>query len=281
MNHKSFSTALLRRGWVFLVMVGLLQACGGGHKSAAPAPVPVITDPTGYYSNNGTLPALGITDLQGMVTSTRFIMASKLQGYYYDGPITVTGNTITGNLVQFITPGADNDSAILNATINPDHSITGTVTHSINHVANAFTLNYATGRANSTVAAIVNTPNPGNVSWQGTLYNVNATNGTDTLTINLADNAAGAAALTTVTPMVSNAEFRDCAFTGTLTPISGTSMYQVSFNATAVGPSCGGIGGPYTGLATLRTQNILNDTLVIAAYYYDTTTYAALFGEFQ
>ena len=268
----------LRRSFFFnlLVMVSavvLLQACGGGHKSAAPAPVPVITDPTGYYSNNGTLPALGITDLQGMVTSTRFIMTSKAQGYHYDGPITVSGNTITGNLVRFVTPGTDNFTAILSATINSDHSITGTVTHSNNHVADPFTLNYATGRANSTVAAIANTL--ANVNWLGTLYN----DGADTLEIHLADNAGGAAALTTVTPLALNAQYQNCSFTGAITPIGGTSLYQVSFNAT--GAQCLALVGPYTGLAALRTQNSPNDTLVVAAYYFDTVAYSSLFGEFQ
>jgi hypothetical protein len=278
MNTKILSTAWFKQGFVLLAMSVAMTGCGGGGHSSAPPALPVITDPTGYYSNTGTMAltspsVVNITDMQAMITSTRIIMASKAQGYYYDGPITVTGNTITGNLVQFGWPGANNDTATLSATINSDHSITGTITHS-DHLADPFTLNYATGRANSTVAAIANTVT--NVNWQGTLYN----NLIDTLTINLADNTLGAAALTTVTPMTLNSAFMHCTFTGTITPISGTSLYNVNFTAT--GAQClYGLGGPYTGLAALRTQTSLNDTLVIAAYYFDTASYAALFGEFQ
>lgn len=258
----------------------LLQACGGGGGGGA-APPPVIPDSPGYYGNTGTLtltqPALNITDLQAMITSTRLIMASKAQGYYYDGPIVVSGNTITGNLVvQFITPGENNDTATLTATINPDRSISGTVTHSADNLANPFTLYFATGRTDSTVAAIATTQ--ANPSWVGTLYTVL----NDFLTFSLADNTAGAVAITTITPLTTiNTAFRNCMFTGTLTPIGGTSLYEVSFTASNACADLSSRGGPYTGLAALRTQTNPNDTLVIASHYFDTVGYRALFGEFQ
>ena len=150
--------AILKNLLVMVSAVVLLQACGGGKKSSPPAPVPVYTNPTGYYENTGTLPALSITDLQGMIAGDRFIMVSKLQGYYYDGQITVVGNTITSNLVQQLgTPGVPYDTATLSATINnSDHSISGTLVYTSDGHSDSFTLHYATGRANSTVSAIIN-----------------------------------------------------------------------------------------------------------------------------
>lgn len=273
-------------GWILL-----LQACGGGGGGGGGggAPPVVNLDPTGYYSNTGTLtltpPALPITDMQAMIYNNRFIMVSKAQGYYYDGPITVSGNTITSgpngtsgrtdSIVRFGAPGQNNNTATLSATINPDRSISGTVVHTTDGLSNAFTLNYATGRANSTVAAIINTA-PANPAWSGTLYNLTA----DTLTFNLADNLAGSAAMSTVTPLATtNTNFQNCVFAGTLRPIAGTSLYEASIIASGCARSDAS-GGPYTGFAALRTQTNPNDTLVIAVNFNPAFHYA-LFGEFQ
>lgn len=278
MNMKNRTESLLRQAWramALLAILGVLSGCGGGGGGGGGGAPPVVNlDPTGYYT--GTVPTLSIPDLQAMIYNNRLIMVSKAQGLYYDGAITVSGNAITNNtdtLVQYSLPGIANNTATLNATINPDRSISGTVVRSINSDSHAFTLSYATGRTNSTVADIVNTA-PANPSWSGTLYNLN----TDTLTFNLADNLAGSAAMSTITPLAGTAtNFQNCVFTGTLRPISGTSLYEASITATGCA-TINASGGPYTGFAALRTTATLNDTLVMAVSI--NFTYA-VFGEFQ
>lgn len=280
MNMKNRAESLLRQAWramALLAILGVLSGCGGGGGGGGGGAPPVVNlDPTGYYANTGTLPALGITDMQAMIYNNRLIMVSKAQGYYYDGPITVSGNTITvvsDNLSQLSLPGNNTNTATLNATINPDRSISGTLVHTTDGLSNAFTLNYATGRANSTVADIINTA-PANPSWSGPLYNLT----TGTLTFNLADNLAGSAAMSTVTSLTTtNTNFQNCVFTGTVRPIIGTSLYEASI--TASGCTTPTASGSYTGFAALRTQTIPNDTLVIAVY--SNNTAYGVFGEFQ
>jgi len=282
MNKKTLSASWMRQGIVLLVMAGLLQGCGGGGHHGAAAPV-VITDPTGYYDNTGTMsltatnPPVAINDLQGMITSTRFIMASKAQGYYYDVPITMSGNAITGNLVQqFQIPGITTDTATLSATINSDHSISGKLVYDSDGHTDSFTLHYATGRANSKVADVVNSL--ANQTWTGTTYN--KTSASDTLTVHFTDNGAGAAVIATDTLITDfSSGFINCVFAGTLTPIAGTSLYEVSLTTTnCTNPgSLNALNAPFTGLAAIRPQT---NTLVIAAYMKKTLT-SAIFGEFQ
>lgn len=287
MNMKNRTESPLHKGWWAMALSALLSVmagCGGGGNNAPP---PVVNlDPTGYYGNTGTLPALGVTDMQAMIYNNRLIMVSKARGYYYDGPITVSGNTITSgpngpgrtdSIVQLSLPGNTTDTATLNATINPaDRSISGTVVHTRDSLSNPFTLQYATGRSDSTVADIVNTA-PANPAWSGTLYNLTA----DTLTFNLADNLAGSAAMSTITPLATtNTNFQNCVFTGTLRPISGTSLYEASVTASSCSTP-NRSGGPYTGFAALRTQVNPNDTLVMAISFNDGGFYYGLFGEFQ
>ena len=82
-----------------------------------------------------------------------------------------------------------------------------------------------------------------------------------------------------VTPAQDRNSIDVVVFSGTLTPITGTSLYAVSITASGCAdPNASG--GPYTGFAALRTQAIPNDTLVIAMNV-KTGFYWALFGEFQ
>ena len=306
MHRKNRTGWLLRQSWLPMALLALLSVvsgCGGGGGGGGAGAPPVVNlDPTGYYSNTGTLtltpPALPITDMQAMIYNNRFIMVSKERGFYYDGPITVSGNTITSglvgtigttdSLVQFGAPGhintiaALNIIATLNATINPDRSISGTVVHNFDGISNPFTLQYATGRSDSTVDAIANTQtNPTNPGWSGTLYNLT----TDTLTFNLANNLAGSAVMSTITKLAGTAtNFQNCVFTGTLIPINGTSLYEASIIASSCSASPEGFTNPsgtYTGFAALRATATLNDTLVIAVNFDTPDRDYAVFGEFQ
>jgi hypothetical protein len=258
-----FRWALISLG---MVMLGMLSSCGGGGDDPPPLG-PTNADPTGYYTNTGTLADMSISDLQAMIYNNRILMFSKAQGYGYDGTLMVSGNSISGTLRQYALPGESGDDATLSATFNPtDHSISGTITHVVGVKNAAFTLVYAAGRADSKVADILNDTMV-NPDWNGAIYNAT----TDPLIFTLADNSAGAATVTTMTPMASNAVFKDCTFSGTLTPVAG-SLFVVNMPVSGCLNS-----GTYTGLAAKR-----GNTLIIAATYGTSLIgYYGLIGEFQ
>jgi len=233
-------------------------------------------DLTGYYTNTGTIPDFSVSDLQAMIYNNRIIMLSKSQGLYYDGSVKVTGNNITSDGVishtsnsvmnRYTGPGESDDDVILDATFNPtDHSISGTLDHKYTGAGVvSFTLVYASTQPTASVADIVNTAS--HLTWDGTLYS----DTTDILSISLADNGSGAVSVTTVTPLVSNGDYANADFTGTLTPVASR-FFEVNMQATgavAASPLT------FTGLAVLR-----GNTLVIAANY--PTTVYGWFGEFQ
>lgn len=256
---KKHPSHLVSRIWqyAFILMALIaLNGCGGGGGGGTnnpPTPVPVPdADPTGYYTNTGTLSLLSITDLQAMFYQGHVTLFSQAQGYGFAGTYTVSGNTINGNLVEYTKPGAKADTATFTATFNPtDHSISGTLDTKAGVTNASFTLNYATGRTASTAAAIIKTG--ANTNWNGTF--LSETN--DVLTVNIADNAKGAAALTTVTKINDPlyflySDFGACDFSGALTPVAG-SLYSVSITLS----SCSvGNNGTYTGLAALNGSTL-------------------------
>ncbi|MBI1422433.1 MAG: hypothetical protein GC149_03130 [Gammaproteobacteria bacterium] len=248
-KHPSHLVSRIWRYAFILMALITLNGCGGGGgTNNPPTPVPVPdADPTGYYTNTGTLSLLSITDLQAMFYQGHVTLFSQAQGYGFIGTYTVSGNTISGDLREYkeSDQGSKSDTGTFTATFNPtDHSITGTLNTKAGVTNASFTLNYASGRSNSTVTAIVKN------GWNGIILN----NTKDVLTVNIADNTKGAAALTTQTAIndfIGN--FDSCDFSGTLTPVTG-SLYSVSISLSGCSSAINSTA--YTGLAALNGSTL-------------------------
>ncbi len=238
-----------------------VAATGSATGSAATSSAMMVennADPTGYYNNtgfanveDGTGGPIMINDLQAMVSGNRIMMMSTANKLLYDGTITgISGNNFTADFTIY-TDGENPINATGSGTISEESKIEGTLTG--NGVGKgAFTLTYA--QATEQQAADL-----GRIEerlWDGDLavgpdyaFNINAQG---LLTHRF---AAG----------LNVPVFDGCEINGTVIPISGSSLYEVT--ATLV--NCDNsdvdtsVTNIYTGFAVSRTNSVVDDTLVL------------------
>jgi hypothetical protein len=211
---------------------------------------------------------LEISNLQAMVAGDRIMMmgTSIVDGdevrFLYDGTITITQNSFeasfriyTTTVISSVGTGGQNPiDATASGTIDEGKSITGTLVGS--GVGNGtFSLNY--GVSNNQAADILRIENgPDNINWSA---KIGGGAGEQEFII---DNAGS------ITHDLSSGGgvFSTCNMDGTITPISGTSLYSVIITLTTCNAGGGLPNGDYTGLAASRTQDLLDpdDTLVFA-----------------
>lgn len=256
MNKINRTGTILRQGWLLLVMVGLLQGCGGGGGHGAPAPV-VDAVPNGYYGTNGTAAVfddnnttpLPINDLQGMVYNGRFIMLSTAEGMSYEGTITVSGSNYSGSVTVYRV-GALVTTATVSGTINQGSTISGVLTGT-GAGRGTFTLNISP--KNSEVA---------DISLVAAPYSRSLGNSTGAYEFTVADVTG---AMTTTLP-TTDGRFQNCIFSNssTIVPISGQHLYTVNF--TLSGCFTDTVNGIYAGMATTRNnQNGMDGALPFVA----------------
>ena len=249
--------------YLMVVLLVGLQACGGG--SSTPAPTP-DANPTGYYDITGTATVkeiddttdLVVTDLQAIISNNRIMIISYAKGLVYDGTMTIDKNSYIAT-VKVYKDGINPVDATIAGTITEGSSITGTLTGT-GAGNGTFNLTYAT--SNNTAANITRITSSGsNAEWAGRLYDPTNKAGIDyqyQFTVTGSNNFVdldGAVAGT----------FAGCSFNGTITPITGTSVYAINVTE---GNTCG-VGGAirgetYTGFAVTRTESTTDDTIVYA-----------------
>jgi len=259
LNQSLRSTAL---PMILLVLfMILLQGCFHDDDDA-PAPVvpPVVNAvPTGYYDVTGTASVsdgmggiLSITDLQAMVNGNDVMMMSTANGLLYDGTITsISGNEFTADF-RIYKDGENPISATVSGAITQGSSITGTLTGS-GAGSGSFSLSYAL--SNNQAAAISRIENgPGKVSWQALIGGaiIEQEFVIDNVGVITHDTSSGGGI------------FTGCDFAGTITPINGSSLYDVTVTLTNCTRDLGVANGTYTGLAASRTGSNPDDTLVFA-----------------
>ena len=243
----------------------IMQGCGGGGGSVTPD-----ADPTGYYINTGTIPGGSHTanDLQAMVNGDQIMMMSVANGLLYDGIITnISGNDFAADFTIY-TDGENPVTATANGMITTGSSITGTLNGS--GVGNgSFTLSYADTNHNDTAADIARIENVAgvNATWgakvgDSVFEQEIVIDSTSTIT-------------SETTPF--GGVFANCDMSGMLSPITGSSLYNVSVTLTGCGGAGGIRNGDYAGLATSRTDSETDDTLVLAVIKV-TTVANARFG---
>ncbi len=227
-----------------------LQGCGDGVRILPQSDA----DPAGYYINKGTASvddgaggAISITDLQAMVNGNRIVMMSTEKGLLYDGTITrINGAAFEADFTIY-TNGKNPISATVSGTITTGSSITGTLNGS-GAGSGIFTLTYA--KSNNQVADLARIKDR---FWDGDgavgpnyVFSIDAQG---VLTSQLAANFN--------VPI-----FDGCEINGTVTPISGTSLYKVA--ATLINCDVPAVDNTnYTGFAVSRTDSVADDTLVL------------------
>jgi hypothetical protein len=241
---------------IVVLMMGVittLAGCGGGSKS--PAPPVVNADPTGYYSNTGSINvlddsvtpvAIAITDAQAMIHNNRLIMLSALQQLAYDGAITVSGNHFTGN-VTIYHQGTRVSTAPVSGDIAQGTGITnGVLGGSDPWGKGSFSLKYVA--ADNTVASL-DTVNRTTTDWTGPVGNsfpANFTYNIDALSTG-PDNFS-------ISNGLAGGIFKGCGVLGRINPIGGTHLYSVNINLYNLsGCSNSVMALPnYTGIASTR-----------------------------
>lgn len=216
-------------------------------------------DPAGYYNNTGDASVedgaggtMMINDLQAMVSGDRMMLLSTANGLLYDGTITdISGNRFTANFTIY-TDGENPMPATASGTILEGSKIEGTLTGS-GVGKGTFTLTYA--EAMEQQAADL-------VRIEERLWDGNAAEGPD-YAFNISPQGllihrfdAGLAI-----PV-----FDGCKINGTVVPISGSSLYEVTATLTScANPSVDSSPtNDYTGFAVSRTNSVVDDTLVLA-----------------
>lgn len=235
-----------------IITVLALQGCGGSSSETTPV---TNANPTGYYDATGTAGVkqtndttdLVISDLQGMVNGDRFIMMSTAAGLHYDGTITtISGNSFNANVIIY-KDGQNPFSATIAGTITEGSQITGSLTGT-GAGNGTFTLVY--GQFNDVVSSL-SSVQTGIGEWRTsiggasdeTLFYVNSSV--------ISDSGASA-----------DGFFQGCKFSGTITPITNTSLYEVNFTFSACSPNTAA-NVNYVGLAANVDNN--NDQLLLAA----------------
>jgi len=243
---------------ILLVLIALvLQGCFHDDDDPAPVPAPAPdANPVGYYENAGTASvnggALLIDDLQAMVHGNRIMMMSATEELLYEGTITdISGNDFTADFTIYYRGEKPTEStATVTGQITEGSSITGTLIGS-GVGSGTFSLLYAS--TNSEVAAISRIENGvGKAEWEGQV-------GFSGFELRFTIDNAGV--ITTTSSPIPGA-FTSCDFAGTITPIGGSSLYNVSMNLS--GCLGGTADGDYTGFAASRSQMNPDDTLVLA-----------------
>jgi hypothetical protein len=257
MPQLNFRSRLARLPMMLLALfVVVLQGC-----SDDPAPVvpPVVNAvPTGYYDVTGTASVsdgaggtIALNDLQAMVNGDRIMMMSAANGLLYDGTITsISENDFTATFMIY-TDGENPITATATGTITQGSSITGTLTGS-GVGSGIFSLSYA--MSNNQAAAISRVENRlGHLTWGGDLV------GNGAFTYDFSINNLG---VLTHAGDTGNGIFATCQINGSVSPISGTSLYEVSVSlSVCANPLVNGT--TYTGLATSRSDSTVDDTLVL------------------
>jgi len=177
-------------------------------------------------------------------------MMSAANGLLYDGTITsISENDFTATFMIY-TDGENPIPATATGRITQGSSITGTLTGS-GAGSGTFSLSYA--MSNNQPAAISRIANTvSHVVWEGNLVG----NGP---TYDFFLNDLGV--LTHGTDVTIGA-FDTCDINGSVNPISGTSLYEVSVSLSGcANPLVDGT--TYTGLATSRSDSTVDDTLVL------------------
>jgi len=223
--------------------------------------ITVIDDanPMGYYTNTGTASVsdgasgtLDINDLQAMVNGNRIMMMSVDNKLLYKGTITdITGNNFTADF-EIYTSGKDMMNATASGIITMGSSITGTLTGT-GVGSGTFSLLYDE-TASSTVADLARIENVEgvNTTWMALLDNAIFEQEF------IIDNQGGITHKFSGSPGV----FSSCDFNGTITPIVGSSLYEVAVTLTGCSQVGGVANGTYIGLATSRTDANTDDVLV-------------------
>jgi len=231
--------------------------------------VTVIDDanPMGYYTNTGTASVsddasgtMVISDLQAMVNGSRIMMMSVANQLLYDGTITsISGNKFTADFTIYRQDDLGNDgwplppvSATASGIITAGSSITGTLTGS-GVGSGTFSLIYAL--SNDQTAAIPRIENGlGNIAWAALI----GTAGSEQEFV--IDQMGVIAHDLSSAPGI----FSSCDFNGSITPVIGSSLYEVAVTLTNCNAGGGLANGTYTGLATSRSDSTQDDTLVFA-----------------
>jgi hypothetical protein len=203
---------------------------------------------TGTASVDGG--TLNITDLQALVNGTRIMMMSTANGLLYDGTITnITQNSFTADFTVY-TDGQNPIMATVSGTITQGSSITGTLTGT-GAGSGTFSLMYAS--SNNQTAALSKIDNNANSFWSAVMGGGPGQFEFEILpTGELVDSSSANAGIFDLCE-ISNGS--------TVLPIAGTNLYQVSISGLSVCTDTN-VEMSYTGLATTRTQNSVDDRLV-------------------
>ncbi len=215
-------------------------------------------DPAGYYNNTGVASVddgagetIMINDLQAMVSGNRIMMMSTANGLLYDGTIIITGNRFTADFIIY-TDGENPINATASGTILEESKIEGTLIGS--GVGNGiFMLTYA----EATEQQAANLDRIGDRFWDG-----NTREGPDyAFNINAQGLLTHRFAAGLNVPI-----FDGCEINGTVTPINGSSLYEVTVTLTSCDTSDVNASATnnYTGFAVSRTNPVVDDTLVLA-----------------
>ena len=250
-----FSSWLILSLFAALALLGL-QGCGGGGGSASPADA----KPTGYYDNTGTASiddngagagATALSDLQAMINDKRIMMISDTEDLFYDGTITsISGNDFAANVSVFKRgQPISSPSATISGTITEKSKITGTLTGT-GAGNGTFTLQYAAN--NNQLADVTRINQNTTTTWAAKLGGSTGLTTFDLTSGNISNPGAS-----------NNGFFIGCKIsTGSFTPITGTSLYNVTMVVTSctTNPSAS---LTYSGLATSWSKNNTDDRLAV------------------
>jgi len=243
---------------LLVLMVLVLQGCSSDSAPAlTPEPGP-DANPVGYYENAGTASVNGgtllIDDLQAMVHGNRIMMMSAKEELLYDGTITdITEDEFTADFTIYYQGSKPTESsATVTGQIIEGLSISGTLNGS-GFGEGTFSLLYAS--TNSEEAAISRVENGiGKAEWEGPI-------GSSGASFQLRVVIDNTGVITSTRTAVGGA-LTSCDFTGTITPIGGTSLHSINVSLSdCIG---GNADGDYTGFAASRTQTNADDRLVFA-----------------
>jgi hypothetical protein len=229
-----------------------LAGCGGGSKSPAPPPV-VNADPTGYYSNTGSINVVddsaapvAISDAQAMIHNNRLIMLSATKQLAYDGAITVSGNHFTGNVTVYH-KGTRVSAAPVSGDIAQGTGITnGVLGGSGAWGKGSFSLDYV---AADNTAASLTTVDKLTADWVGPVGDSYP----QYLAYTIDSQSSGNDNVSSTTEPATGV-FGGCGVLGRVEPIGGTHLYSVNITLyNAFGCSIT-LSPNFTGIASTRME---------------------------
>lgn len=260
MNKTNVITQSIKSILLLMLFAGIsvIQGC-----SSSGSQTVTDADPVGYY-DSGTATVklsddttdLAISDLQGMVSGTRFMFLSVSEVLLYDGTITdISGNSFTATVNIYEDGVLLPDTATVSGTITSASSITGTLT-GVGAGNGTFSMTYSLNNADSDLSRVAK-------DWLGPLNG--AASEIRIFNINGTGDVSMTGDYLSSTPVISGCTLNAGS---TILPIAAANVYSVTITLSTCTDSA--VNGEYTGYAT--TQSVADGVLLLA---YTNGTYSA------